>query len=135
MEKYPTIELNFEQFLSVGISTSTRDRMDLRSWEENVGEGWLETIGGVIAGVNFGVVIVGVHKLDPDLLDGTELTEMELVISVDHVENLKIVSAKIGLFGTPGGAVRVGDRGSLIKILLFKKKQKLCCQFFLFPYS
>ena len=106
--------------------------MDLRSWEENVGEGWLETIGGVIAGVNFGVVIVGVHELDPDLLDGTELTEMELIISVNHVENLKIVSAKIGLFGTPGGAVRVGDRGSLIKILLFKKT-KIMLPIFLVP--
>ena len=78
-------------------------------------------------------MIVGVHKLDPDLLDGTELTEMELVISVDHVENLKIVSAKIGLFGTPGGAVGVGDRGSLIKILLFFNKTKDMLPIFLVP--
>lgn len=76
-----------------GITARTSDSDDLWGGEENVGEGRLESLA--VWCVENGVVGVGVLKLDPDFLDGSELSHMEFIVRSVHSTDGQDVSAHI----------------------------------------
>lgn len=87
-------------FAVAGVATGAGDREHLWGGEENVGEGGLEALDGVVAGIIGSGVRVGVHELNPNFLDRSKLSQVELIIgTVDTGNGEQITTECIGIGG------------------------------------
>jgi len=87
-------------FAVAGVATGAGDREHLWGGEENVGEGGLETFEGVVGAIVSSGVGVGVHELNPNFLDCSKLSQVELIIgTVDTGNGEQITTECIGIGG------------------------------------
>lgn len=81
--------------LHVGFVTIGQDTSDLRSGEKDVGEGRLGTTAGGGDLTLIETLLVRIHELYPDFLDGTVLAKVKFIVSLEKTRDCEHTSANV----------------------------------------